>query len=69
MVPRKKNKRKAIQKAKRDLQPKHDARRIGTIGYISAGNHGLAMALLASGLLRRENRGLLDELRDQLKER
>ncbi len=52
-MPRKTNKRKAIQKAKVAAQPKPKARHIGTIAHLSAGTVALAMAVLASTLAHR----------------
>ena len=54
-MPRKKNNRKAIQKAKRSAQPK--PKRVAIIGHHATGTTGLAMAVLASGILRDQRRG------------
>lgn len=51
-MPRKKNKRKAIQKATRAAEHKPKSRNIGTIAHVGMGKHGLAMAVLASGIMR-----------------
>lgn len=53
-MPRKKNNRKAIQKAKQAAQPK--PKRIAMIGHHATGTTGLAMAVLASGILRDQRR-------------
>jgi len=48
-MPRRKNKRKAIQNAKSAAQPK--PKRVASIGHVSTGHTGFAMAFLASGML------------------
>lgn len=50
-MPRKKNRRKEIQKAKRDAQPKKEERRLIMIDHPSVGSRGLAMAALAAGVV------------------
>ena len=55
-MPRKKNNRKAIQKARRAAEPKPKTRNIGTIAHVGMGGHGLAMAVLASGIMRSAER-------------
>ena len=44
-MPRKKNRRKEIQKAKRAAQPKPELRHIGTIAHMPYGHSGATMAL------------------------
>lgn len=65
-MPRKKSKRKVIQKAARAAQPK--PQRVEIIGHVGMGSQGLAMAVLASGIMRDEERRPLDGLRKALKE-
>ena len=55
-MPRKKNNRKVIQKAIRDAKPKPKTLNIGTIAHVGMGGHGLAMAVLASGIMRHAER-------------
>jgi hypothetical protein len=55
-MPRKKNNRKAIQNGVRDAEPKPKTRDIGTIAHVGMGGHGLAMAVLASGIMRSAER-------------
>lgn len=65
-MPRKKNRRKAIQKARREAEPK--AKRIANIGHFSSSKTGLALAILASGIFRHDEPRPLNRLRTILKE-
>lgn len=59
-MPRKKNNRKAIQKAKAEAQPK--PRRVGIIGHTPYGGSGVALAMaVAMAFPRRVSVDVLDK--------